>query len=140
MDKLNNYSKSYRLRKRSDFLQLRSSSFIFKTKYYRIFCRPFSAVDSVEETNMRLGISVPKKVGPSPKRNRLKRIVREAFRQWEFKSRSRLDIHLVFLKSRFPDDYSNKIPESEIFHSFKGLEDFLIRKNLIQVTPVKKCS
>jgi ribonuclease P protein component len=88
------FPKSARLRRRSEFDALRhatgrsgSSHFVF--------------VASPTQAQARLGVIVSKRVGCAVKRNRVKRLCRECFRQWPALRQSRVDI-LVIAKSGAP--------------------------------------
>ena len=68
------YPKQLRLRTRSDFKRMRKTS----VKYIGALICIDVRKNNSQET--RLGITVTKKFGDSPRRNRFKRLVREAFR------------------------------------------------------------
>ncbi|MDO8494872.1 MAG: ribonuclease P protein component [Deltaproteobacteria bacterium] len=63
--------------KSKDFDQLRKGAFSFGNSYFGIRWKP--ANPKGEER--RLGIVVPRKVGTAVLRNRIKRVLRESFRQ-----------------------------------------------------------
>jgi ribonuclease P protein component len=65
-----------RLRKRADFLRLQPSRARVHTPHFLLLLGRGSAPDAPP----RLGVTVTKKVGGAVQRNRVKRLVREAFR------------------------------------------------------------
>src|SRR4051794_34257252 len=68
------FTKSHRVRSKADF----SAVFDAKVKHARgplvAYARP------TELAHPRLGLSVPRRVGTAPRRNRIKRLLRESFR------------------------------------------------------------
>lgn len=77
----NNFLKSNRLLNKSDFQGLRSGSRFFASEIFVYY------VKSIEEqASTRLGIAIPKRFGNACKRNRIKRKIRESFRNSEFKN------------------------------------------------------
>ncbi|MCH9613043.1 MAG: Ribonuclease P protein component [Chlamydiia bacterium] len=69
------YPKTMRLSKRNEFAKVRAAETYFKGKSVHIQYRL-----NESEHPARLGITVSKKYGNAPKRNRFKRLVREGFR------------------------------------------------------------
>ncbi len=94
------FPKSNRLLKAADFSNLRSD---FKKK----FSGPFMLVYKENTLSCsRLGIAVSKKSANSVHRNKIKRLVREAFRKHEVK-KSNMDLLVIFNKSiKFKDNTS----------------------------------
>lgn len=70
------YPKSARLRKRADFVRLTCSPDKFATKGFLVVW----LLNDVKQA--RLGVTVSKKVGCSVTRNRVKRYIREVFRNY----------------------------------------------------------
>ena len=68
------FTKADRLLKRREFVFLSRCGKKIHTRHFLVLYRPGEAPQS------RLGITVTKKVAKAPGRNRIKRIVREAFR------------------------------------------------------------
>ena len=68
------FPKRARLRKRESFIELQKKGLLFCGKYLLIQWK------KTENPIPRLGITVTKKYGSSVKRNRAKRLIREAFR------------------------------------------------------------
>lgn len=68
------FSRTQRLNKASDFLQVKKSGFSIKTAPFWVQCK--------EETNgkSKLGIIVTKRFGNAVLRNKAKRMIRECFR------------------------------------------------------------
>jgi len=69
------FPKEARLRKRSEFLSLRNAGKRMRSKHF-LFVRHL-----VNQAPAQLGITVTKKIGGAVARNRIKRGVREGFRQ-----------------------------------------------------------
>ena len=97
MDKL--YPKSYRLVSKQDFDQLKNK----KTSYFRgrainvVFC-------SNECSNARLGLAVSRKTGNAVVRNKIKRSIREWFRQSLLKNEPRDLLFISKKRSRCPEN------------------------------------
>lgn len=73
------FEKKFRLLSASDFSELKVDSLSFKKPSLIIYYKK----NSFNQT--RIGLSVPKKIGKAHDRNRLKRIIREAFRTSQYK-------------------------------------------------------
>ena len=73
------FEKKFRLLSASDFSELKVDSLSFKKPSLIIYYKK----NSYNQT--RIGLSVTKKIGKAHDRNRLKRLLREAFRQSSFK-------------------------------------------------------
>ncbi|MBC7540099.1 MAG: ribonuclease P protein component [Bacteriovorax sp.] len=73
------FEKKFRLLSAKDFSELKVDSFSFKKPSLIIYYKknPFN--------QSRIGLSVPKKLGKAHDRNRLKRLIREFFRQSDYK-------------------------------------------------------
>lgn len=84
-------TKEERLRKRRDFLQLRTSVTRLHTRHFIIVWERRGG-----DTPSRLGITVSRKVGCAVVRNRWKRLVREYFRQ--HKTLPRADFNFIVKK------------------------------------------
>jgi ribonuclease P protein component len=68
------FPRSSRLRKRRDYLAVQSAGIAVHTRLFILLVKRDGAG--------RVGITVSKKIGNSVTRNRVKRLVREAVRQW----------------------------------------------------------
>ena len=69
------FPKSARLRKRRQFLSVQRSRYRIVTKHFVVYAR------RAGPSALQLGITVSRKVGKAHVRNRLKRLLRESFRQ-----------------------------------------------------------
>ncbi|MBF0120509.1 MAG: ribonuclease P protein component [Desulfobacterales bacterium] len=95
------FPKTNRLLKRVEFVRLQE---IGKKTYTKYFIANFCPG---EREKIRLGITVSKKVGNAFVRNRIKRIVREYFRQNSHKIKGKWDINIIAKKesaSIFPSN------------------------------------
>ena len=100
-----------RLRKRSDFKELRSLG-------KNIFCKSFVLqyrISQKQAASHRLGIIASRRVGNAVKRNRGKRIIRELFRIHENKLPLNCDI-VVILRSAY-GSYTYKELESHYLNA-----------------------
>jgi ribonuclease P protein component len=68
------FPRSSRLRKRRDYLAVQNAGIAVHTRLFILLVKRDGAG--------RVGITVSKKIGNSVTRNRVKRLVREALRQW----------------------------------------------------------
>lgn len=73
------FEKHFRLLKAHDFSELKVDSLSFKKPSLIIYYKK----NLFNQT--RIGLSVPKKIGKAHDRNRLKRLIRESFRNSEYK-------------------------------------------------------
>jgi ribonuclease P protein component len=69
------FPKRLRLRRRREFLSVQRSRYRYVTQHFVVYARPNG------DDEARVGITVSRKVGKAHTRNRVKRLVREAFRQ-----------------------------------------------------------
>ncbi len=77
----NGYEKYHRLLKACDFSFLKLESKMLSAPWIRVFYCP----SRLKKEDTRIGFSVTKKVGKAHDRNRLKRLLKEAFRQSPYK-------------------------------------------------------
>jgi len=110
------FSKDERIRKRSEFNRLKSAK---QTIHNQNF---IAVVDQNHSQNIRLGITVTKKVGSAVTRNRIKRIVRESFRVNKNQIVGHRDIHVIAKKS------AALCASKDISNSLQQLFDELIRR------------
>jgi len=105
----NSLSRTNKLTKKSEFLRLREGAKKFVTKHWIVFYRE-NGLDTP-----RLAISISGRFGNAVKRNRFRRLIKEAFREKkeEFKG---FDLHFVAKKSKHATE--QKIMEQEIRSDF----------------------
>jgi len=70
------FPKCRRISKSKEFIRVREKGQIIQNKYFKMI---FSRRENIDESS-RLGIIVSKKFGNSVRRNKIKRLIREAFR------------------------------------------------------------
>ena len=110
------FEKKFRLLSTKDFSELKIDSSSFKKPSLIIYYKK----NLLNQT--RIGLSIPKKIGKAHDRNRLKRLIREFFRQSEYKFLS-CDILFVVSWSRSITNHSSEVKEKSLL---KNLEDFFL--------------
>lgn len=78
------FPRRLRLQRRREFLRVQRSGAKHHTRFFLVFVAPSLSRGSAAEHGLpatRLGVTVTRKVGKAVKRNRIKRLVREAFRR-----------------------------------------------------------
>ncbi len=110
------FEKKFRLLSASDFSELKVDSLSFKKPSLIIYYKK----NSYNQT--RIGLSVTKKIGKAHDRNRLKRLLREAFRQSSFKFLG-ADVLVVVSWSRSLINESAEVKEKLLI---KDLGDFFL--------------
>lgn len=114
----NSFEKKFRLLSASDFSELKVGSSSYKKAALIIYYKKNSYNQS------RIGLSVPKKIGKSHDRNRLKRLMREYFRTSEYKFLG-TDILLVVSWSRNLAPESAEVKESMLLKNLNEFFHFL---------------
>jgi len=110
------FGKNSRLLSVADFSNLRIDSAVFKKSSLIVYYKKNSIGHS------RLGISVSKKIGNSPTRNRFKRILREFYRKSPITKGLEFDILLVVSFTRSMADQEQDKKESGLLHN---VQEFL---------------
>lgn len=105
----NAYTKTDRLRKRSEFVHVIQQGRRVQNRHFiAIYCPG-------QKSASRIGITVTKRVGKAVTRNRIKRIVREHFRLTRKSTQPYLDINVIAKKEAVG------LTSEEMFHSLNGL-------------------
>lgn len=121
------FEKNFRLLSARDFDELKVGSSSYKKPALIVYYKKNSYNQS------RIGLSVPKKIGKSHDRNRLKRLMREFFRTSPYKFLG-YDILLVVSWSRNLQPESSEVKETILLKNlnefFHFLEDQKLRSNL----------
>lgn len=86
------FVKAEKLLNRSDFVRLSKSGEKIASRSFLVLYSP------CKEKQTRLGVTVTKKIGHAPARNRIKRLVREYFRLNKHKITSKYDINIIAKK------------------------------------------
>ena len=120
------FEKKFRLLSARDFEELKVGSSSYKKAALIIYYKKNSFNQS------RIGLSVPKKIGKSHDRNRLKRLMREFYRTSPYKFLG-YDILLVVSWSRnlLPEssDYKEAMLRKNLNEFFNYLQDEMMRKS-----------
>jgi len=74
------FPRALRLRRRAEFLRVQGSGEKFRASDFLVFVKPVRR-DQRPLPGARIGVTVTRKVGPAVTRNRIKRLVREAYRK-----------------------------------------------------------
>lgn len=115
------FEKKFRLLSASDFSELKVDSLSFKKPSLIIYYKknPFNQT--------RIGLSVPKKIGKAHDRNRLKRLIREFFRQSEYKFLG-ADILIVVSWNRLMINESQEVKEQTLLRNLDEFFAYLYRQ------------
>lgn len=114
------FGKELRLLNKSDFNYLKTESKTLSTKWLRIYFKPSKNSDS----NSRIGLAVSKKVGNAVKRNIVKRVVRETFRNSPYRTNG-LDI--LFIAS--PNIFKFEKDVDKARENVRGAVEYVLRKS-----------
>ncbi len=117
--KTSGFSKNQRLLTAYDFSCLRQNTEVFRTKSFKAIYK------RREEKISRLGLAVSRKVGKAVKRNRIKRLVREWFRQSDVKETG---IDIIFSFSPYLKNLSKDLAEERILNDLKFFSSILLKK------------
>lgn len=98
------FPKRLRLRKRREYLAVQRGGQRVTTPHFIVYGRP-------TRRPTRVGVTVSRKVGKAVTRNRVKRWVREAFRQNREQVPETMDLVLVARQGRVPPDFASVVSE-----------------------------
>lgn len=113
--------KTVSLKKNYEFMRLYNKGRFFVGKYIVLY-----VIKNNTKTN-RLGITVNKKVGKAVKRNRLKRLIKECYRQYEASVKEGCDLVFVARNSETLPVYSQIKREMKFL--MKKMDIFMQEKN-----------
>ncbi len=116
------FEKDFRLLSASDFSELKVDSLSFKKPSLIIYYKK----NSFNQT--RIGLSVPKKIGKAHERNRLKRLIREYFRQSQFKFLG-TDILFVVSWNRSLQNEAEDVKEQTLLKNIDEFFSYLQRSS-----------
>ena len=102
------FPKSARLRRRGEFLRVQDGGRKLHTDNFLVFVSPQS-----EPGPTRVGVTASRKLGGAVRRNRVKRLVREAFRRHKLLFPGGLDVVFVAKKNAVEADYDQVVREIE---------------------------
>jgi ribonuclease P protein component len=102
------FPKTARLRRRAEFLRVQGTGRKLHTDSFLVFVLPRS-----ESGPTRMGVTVSRKIGGAVRRNRVKRLVREAFRRYRLLFPTGLDLVFIAKKSAVDVDYDQVVQEIE---------------------------
>lgn len=102
------FPKRLRLRKRRQFLAVQRRGRRLGTEHFLVFARPNGGGPT------RLGITVSKKVGKAVLRNRVKRLVREAFRRHTDRLPEGFDVVFVARQRTVPANVAAVVRDLEV--------------------------
>ena len=100
------FPKSSRLRRRSEFLRVQEGGRKFHTDSFLVFVLPQGDPGAT-----RVGVTASRKLGGAVVRNRVKRLVREAFRRHKMLFPGGLDVVFVAKKSAVDASYDQVVRE-----------------------------
>ena len=102
------FPKSARLRRRGEFLRVQDGGRKIHTDSFLVFVLP-----QREPGPMRIGITASRKLGGAVVRNRVKRLVREAFRRHKLLFPAGLDVAFIAKKNAVEVEYDQVVREIE---------------------------
>jgi ribonuclease P protein component len=102
------FPKSARLRRRGEFLRVQDGGRKFHTDSFLVFVSQQTAPGPT-----RVGVTASRKLGGAVQRNRVKRLVREAFRRHTLLFPAGLDVVFIAKKNAVEVDYDQVVREIE---------------------------
>jgi len=109
--------KAYRVKKNKEFQAIIKSGKSFANREFVIYY-----IEKQDQTHFRVGISVGRKLGKAVQRNRLKRLIREAFRELESRISPNVDMIIIARKNSIDLPYDRV--KNSIVHLLKRLNLF----------------
>jgi ribonuclease P protein component len=110
------FGPEFRLKNPADFDYLKKGARSERSRYVLAYYKK----SRLNTQKTRIAFSVSKKVGDAPKRNRIKRILKESFRHSDLKS-SGLDILFVVSPSLYKSKDENENAEVELLKSYSQI-------------------
>ncbi len=113
-------SKEQRIRRRSDFQRIQGQGQRLQTRHF-VFIFANRPAGALPDSGPRLGIAVSRKIGNAVVRNRVKRLVREAFRATRSQFGDRVDVVVIARSSQSPWGLS------DVTYEWKAASDRIMR-------------
>jgi len=102
-----------RLKQRREFLRVQRGGRKHHLRHFMVFAARRAETERGESSPTRLGITVTRKVGNAVVRNRIKRLVREVFRQHRGQLQSGLDLVWVAKQQAAEVDHAGVLADFE---------------------------
>ena len=124
-------SKDQRIRRRSEYQSIQSQGHRVPTPHFVFILAPRPS-GALPDSGPRLGIAVSRKIGNAVVRNRVKRLIREAFRATYVQFGDRIDVVVIARSLRHPWGLSDVASE------WKAASERIIRltSRLVLALPV----
>lgn len=121
------FGKEFRLLNPQDFNNLRQDRMSFKSKEFVAYFKKTYK----DSSNTRIAFSISRKVGKASVRNRLKRLLREAYRLSDYRQMGQDVLFVISPRNAFNDKESKEIKEKDLLESFAKCLSYINRRSLI---------